>query len=245
MIFKREKEIILNCYTDRPDVYNYFPIIPAIKSVPSWFKQVPNSFFNTPEDQDHTLKSCVGFIDYYKKGFVLPLWSDLFLGIGATGTTNYRWQYSDNISGIETHCSNQWGNYFKEEEYQHIKLLSPWYFTCDENIEFVAVAPSWYFDKFKDINIMSGVINFKYQIGTHVNMFCTRKKEDTDIILRSGTPLYHFIPLTEKKLKIVHHLVSKETLSRIRTQSSHTTFCNSYRKNNKLLSCPFKFDIDK
>lgn len=243
----KKKEITLDCYTHRADVYNYFPIVEAKNKIPDWFKKTPPSCFKGAKDHVKTIKGCPGLLEYWTKGFVLPLWSDLSIILEQEGKTGYEWQYSDLLSSIDVHDPEQTNNHFPETKYQHLKLLSPWLFVCSEDISFLAVEPAWQFDVLKNVRILTGVLNFKFQSGTHINMFCLREDKEKETILRSGTPLYNFIPLTEKKIKLKTHLISLDKFDRIKQSGMRTSFNRAYDTNKKLLqekTCPFKFDTD-
>jgi hypothetical protein len=65
MFWRKNKPIILHCYTHRADVYNYFPLEKASKFIPNWFKKLPApSFLGLHENGEgkavSNLKECVG-----------------------------------------------------------------------------------------------------------------------------------------------------------------------------------------
>lgn len=251
MFWKKKKEIVLHCYTDRSEVYNYFPIVEAKRKIPEWFKKIPVPAFKNIEDnnfQTLNLKQCVGFLEYYKKGFMLPLWSDLALNIGARNSLDYSWQYSDGCSNIDLHDPQQTNNNFDPLLYQHLKLISPWQFRCDEDISFLAIEPGWQFDVLGTARILSGVVDFKYQSATHVNIFCTREEKESRLMWKAGMPLYHYIPLTDRKITLKTHLVSHEHYSRIANMCCPITFTRHYEERKKILrtsGCPYQHDISK
>ena len=194
------------------------------------------------------MKGCPGLLEYWTKGFVLPLWSDLSIILAGEGETGYEWQYSDLQSSIDPHKPEQTNNHFPETKYQHLKLISPWLFVCSEDISFLALEPAWQFDVLKNVRILTGVLNFKFQSATHINMFCLREDKEKETILHSGVPLYHFIPLTEKKINLKIHLVTSDKFDRIKQLTqARSSFNRPYDKQKKLLQkkgCSFNFDTD-
>ena len=241
------KEIVVHCYTDRAEVYNYFPIVDNKKIIPDWFKKLKAPFFNSPEDKEMNLKLCPGYTNLFKTGFTIPLWSDLFLEIGEESSDYYRWQYSDNVSGIELHREHEYSKNFKKEEYQHLKLISPWYFQCEDDINFLAVEPFWQFKELKNISILSGSTQFKSQHGTNINLFVRRETEKQNILLNAGMPLYTFVPITERKVRIETHLVSFKKIKSLLNAAYPMTFINHYGAALKLAKarkCPYKFDAE-
>jgi len=249
-MFFNKKEIVLNCYTHRADVYNYFPIQKAVKFVPDWFKKLPAPRFlginKAGEEEVYTnLKECVGFINYFSKGFVLPLWSDFAVNLGQKGSLDYRWKFSDLQSHAETHGSISTGGAFLEEDYQHLKLASPWVFRCNENVEFLALEPEWYFEKLDGVHILNGFMEFKINPNTNINLYLKRAPEEKRIFIESGTPLYHFVPLTERKIILKTHLVSQEEFNNIHDSAGRISFLHGFRKKkkNRQKNCPYLFKV--
>ena len=245
--FNRKKEIVLHCYTNRSDVYNYFPIVNAVKSMPEWYQKLPRPVFESLSKQERNLKECVAFSNYFSKGFILPLWSDLCLEIGKRGTDSYVYQFSDEKSSIAVHTAENTGNHFSDFEYQQIKLISPWQFRCEENIDFLATGPEWHFDRLQSLNILGGVLDFKTNSSTNVNTYIKRTEEDQSILLESGCPIYHFIPLTERKVRLETHLVSDEIYHRLGDINTPISFKRHFQKKKKIRKqsgCPFKFQND-
>jgi hypothetical protein len=252
MFWRKNKPIILHCYTHRADVYNYFPLEKASKFIPNWFKKLPTPSFlglheNGEEKSVSNLKECVGFINYFSKGFILPLWSDLFIALGKKGTLDYRWQFSDSQSVAEAHGSSSTGGAFLEEDYQHLKLNSPWMLRCDEHLEFLALEPEWYFEKLDGVHVLNGVIEFKINPGTNINMYLKRLTEEKHILIESGTPLYHFVPLTERNVVLKTHLVSETEFNNIHDGACRTSFTRTFWKKRKIRqkNCPYSFKVEK
>ena len=247
-LWGKNKEIVVHCYTDRAEVYNYFPIVDNKKIIPGWFKKLKAPFFNSPENAHSNLKLCSGFTDLFKTGFSIPLWSDLFIEVGEKGSDYYRWQYSDNFSEIGIHGEHQYGKHFKEEEYQHLKLMSPWLLQCEDNINFLAVEPFWQFKELENISILPGSVQFYSQPSTNINLFMRREAEKQKILLNAGMPIYTYVPITERKVRIETHLVSSKKISSLRKQAYSMKFLNHYGAALKLTKerkCPYKFDVEE
>tara|TARA_R110000744_G_scaffold134794_1_gene244050 strand:+ start:575 stop:1318 length:744 start_codon:yes stop_codon:yes gene_type:complete len=238
----KNKPVLLNCYTHRPEVFNYFPIVESRRKIPEWFKKLPSPYYNSPDDTQQNLKLCPAALGLFSQGFILPLWSDLFLEIGKKGTDFYKWQYSDNKSHLRTHHSREWGNHFALDKYQHLKLSSPWFFECFEKISFLAVEPEWQFDVLDNLRVLNGVLEFYTQGQTNVNMFFKRQSETEQKIIPCGTPLYKFIPLTEREVIIKTHLISKKEFDNKNSKMSSISFIRHFEKKRKLLKnkCPYK-----
>ena len=246
-LWRKNKGIVIHCYTDRAEVYNHFPVVHNKKIAPDWFKKLKSPYFKTPEDTVTNLKACPGFTGLFKSGFTIPMWSDLFLEIGEEGSDQYRWQYSDGCSDIELHIESEYGDYFKKTEYQHLKLISPWLMQCDEDIDFLAVEPFWQFKDLGNISILPGVVKFNCQAITNINLFVKREKERQEIVLSAGSPIYTYVPITERPVTIQTHLVSSEKFANFRSKSRRITFGNPYVEATRLTKargCPYKVDVE-
>jgi len=246
------KPITLHCYTSRADVYNFSPIQKASKFIPDWWKNTPKTtidtdrLFSTP-----TIKTCAGFTGLYKKGFIIPMWSELALEMGKVNSNYYKYQYSDNISNIDQHDPQQRGPAYPPEKYQHLKIISPWQFVCNEDIDFSLTEPTWNIDTPEIVKILPGVVNYKYQSATNINTIWTRQDENVVYTIDHNQPLAHIIPLTEKQVNLKLHLISPADFANLSDIGRPLNFLNNYFKNKKILKaveangCPFHFKAEK
>jgi hypothetical protein len=244
-----QKPIVLNCYTKRTDVFNFAPVSKSSDFIPNWWKDIPKTI--NPEDKFYargTMKGCAGFTDLYNTGFIIPMWSDFAIELGEIGNPHYRFQYSDHCSQADEHSTQQRGSAYPATHYQHLKLISPWLFRCDEDIDFLFTEPSWNIDTPEKIQIMTGILNFKYETQSNVNMLFIKQPEVSRYFINFGQPIAHIIPLTERKVILKTHLVDDETYSRINGIGKQLKFVGNYRmvkqtvKNNK---CPFHITPEK
>lgn len=241
-IFKRRSEVVLDCFTYNYNAYNCFKIDQALKYIPKWWKDLPTDLMNknmfVSETPASTMKGCTGFIDFYKNGFIMPLWTDIIIN---TSESNYSYQCADDKSLILDHDAIQYNNTFKF--LHHLKLLSVWTIKCKEAINFMWNSPFWSNNDneniFNNVFIIPGVLNFKYQTNTNVNMFITKKPNR--IFLEAGKPLVYLIPNTEKKITLKHHHVSKDEFEKY--QSHNFAFKLDGLRRKKYIqhqTCPFK-----
>lgn len=244
-----KKEVVLHCYTTNASAFNYAPIQKASAFMPNWWKELPKSIkekkYGTPAP---TMKGCSGIVDLYKYGFIMPIWSDLFLRIGKTGTIDYFYKFSDDISKITPHSQQQRGAAYPETVYQHLKIESPWLFECSEEINFMQTEVFWNKENPETMLVMPGIQNFNYQFGTHVNTLWLRKDEEKEYLFDFGSPLTMFIPLTERDVRLQLHLVSAEEMQKRHAVAAQTTFIGKYRNNKRILQqkgCPFHAKVEK
>lgn len=211
--------IILNCYTYDKSAYNDFPIQPMKRQTPSWWRDLPSMV-----DDIKTMKHCVGFNEYFAQGFTVPLWSDFNFSIGATleeGVT------CDNYS-LAVHPTVQRGEYLPESRYQNLKIIPPWFVSCEEDVRFLFNQNTWGLDNPEDVIIPPGVVEFKLQKSVNINLFMLYNGIKRDVKLKAGTCLVNIAPLSDRKIEIHNHLIDESKW----VVMNNTSFYNAKR-------CPF------
>ena len=120
------------------------------------------------------------------------------------------------------------------EHFQHLKLTSPWLLRCDEDINFLFFDPFWPSYEGEEVAIIPpGLLNFKHQPGTNINMFIRKLPDEARTVeLKFNTPLVFITPLTERKVILRHHLVSPEHIS-MYVDRPYATFRDSYLMGKK------------
>lgn len=239
-----QKAIVVHCYTANPEVFNFAPIKPAASFIPDWWKQIPKSYARADSIAPlRTMKHCYGFTALFTKGFVIPMWSDLAVEIGPKGTSNYRYMYANAYSSALSQDIEQRGTAYPELNFQHLKLEAPWLIKCNDNIDFLQLGVVWNQEDPSEMTILPGVVNFKYQVASPVNVLWKRQNNTKNYLLEFGAPLCHYVPLTDRRIKIQTHLVSPEELKRIRSVVTPLKFINKYNANKKMQKqngCPFQ-----
>jgi hypothetical protein len=242
-----QKPVVLDCYTNSAGLFNYAKIKKASAYIPQWWKDLPltNNHRGHPTP---TMKGCVGFVELYKQGFILPLWSDLHLELGPIGTKDYYYKFSDGRSSITVHSQEQRGEMCDEYAYQHLKFENPWAIRCEEDINFLMTGVEYNQDRPEKMRVLPGIVNFKYQHGANINVIWAREAESKTHLLEFNSPLAHLIPLTERKVELRLHLVSNEIYTSMREISLSTTFLKKYKINKNVVKengCPFHFKKEK
>jgi hypothetical protein len=262
--FFKKKDVILDCFTFVPHAYDYAKIDSALNHLPEWFKKTPKigKDENGKEiPQNATIKNCVGLIDLYKRGIVIPAWFELDLKINSyldkeIETAAYTWEASNSfMTTNNSHNPDQFKGFAKEHG-GNIKISSPWAFRTKEEIHFTWTQPTWHHRDFlESLTNMPAVVEFKYNHGTEINYFFENKEHVQRIVIPPLTPLVMLHPLTERNVVIKNHLVSKEEYDRLhgahnflfqRHGGDSTKFYQTKRRlvdrleeQNKESKCPF------
>lgn len=245
--FHRTPEIQLDCFTSDNLVYMSTPIIKAGKAIPDWWKELrPHEpmFHHTSEEPFHlvenpTARDCYAIIELYKRGVIVENWTDIAF---RTENKSYNYWYAHGVPP-EDHPRRQLGNSFPD--HHHIKLISPWCFREKTGAKFIWLGAEWSLDKY-EIKVLPGVLNFDIISQINVNMMFPMR--DGIFTLTAGTPLVHLVPLSEKKLRVRNHLVTKQEFDKLSLNSSKMSFFGwkkgiQLRKRNKERgTCPFNGD---
>jgi hypothetical protein len=233
-----KKKVVLDCFTSAPEVFEFVPIVEATKCLPTWWKELPKNkvCFKSLDNLEATnMKHCVGFTDLYKNSFVIRMWSDLLLGIGKIGTTDYRWGYADKKSSLTFHPAVQRGSYLNEKEYQHFKLDSPWILKTNRYVNFFWAGATWNMEQPEKIIWLPAVNNYYHQASTSINFMCKRENETKEVLIPFAEPLIYITPLTEHEVVLKNHLVSNLELNTIENRTKFmSSFVGSYSKLRKI-----------
>ena len=209
MFYFIRKKIVVDCFINYPLIQENYPIRKAIKSSPTWWKNLPPTFeeldnFLNIKSTYPTMKTCPGFTDLFTQSWVYPLWADY--QVKTTDTGNFMWKSpADFCPGIMSHPEQQYQNCFNE--YIHLKLKSPWLFFVKTGINFAFIGNDW--DLLKSapqLRILPGILNFKNNHTPNVNFFLPRA--NTSHQLFAGLPFVHLIPLTEKRVEFRTHCLT-------------------------------------
>jgi hypothetical protein len=243
MFFFKRKKVVLDTFTYDVSYYEHAKPQKATNFYPNWWKGVPKTSIERTQNgldiERPTIKSCPGFTDFYRKGIIIPLWSDLVIETHENGS--YTYAFADPTSQeIVSHTSEQTGSQLSD--LINIKLNPPWRFLEKTGIYFACIEPTWnYLDRNITMNILPGLVQYNINTSTAVNMFVPKDHQRLEFVY--GDPLYHFIPLTEKELEIKHHLISKKEYDKLNNWSFHRfKFRNNHVFKKKMVKqCPFKF----
>ena len=245
MFLLKKKKIVIDAFTYNGHAEQFFKPAAAIDFVPDWWKTLSSSYTTRTDQgieiQVPTLKRCDGILELYKRGFVIPLWSDLIVETNGQGSLSYVWSETNgmNISG---HDSKQWDNKF-----QHLincKIRSPWFFEEKTGVNFYWSNPVWNnLVEFAEVNVLPGVVNFKHQKSSNFNFMFENKRRRYEF--KHGHPLAHLIQLSDSNIQIKTHLISEQEWDRKMIDSiTEFSFLGSYKKRSKMMEtkkCPFNF----
>jgi len=235
-------KIYVDAFCKEKFIVDAFPISRMNKHIPEWFKQLPSEFYQNANDglnryQSATIKRCPGFVEFYKKGFTIPLWSDVTIASFVNPDEKRIGWAAHSPSSSATlahHHPNQLGPAF--DNYFHLKFNSPWACREKTGVNFLLTSISWSsIDLWDKIYTAQGILNFKHQPSTNINCFIHRK--NYDFILEAGTPMVGIFPLTEKEVEFKCHHISEEEWKKVHDgiAGSQYFFLGGYHKSKEFL----------
>ena len=223
-IIRRPSKIHLDCFTYQQEIVDLFPIAPAIKFLPEWYRKLSTTVeYKGP--QRGTMKTCPGVADLFRKGFIIPAHREFYAEV-VNGTPRV---VPD--SEAENHEPSQWGSALKD--YGHMKIISPWRIREKTGVQFIWTQPFWQNDTAK-YSVPTGIVEYKYQHTTNINVLAPKKLYPNNFSINAGEPLAHVMPLSDKKIVLHHHVVDG-----MEWQLKHSTyaftFSGQYYKYKKLM----------
>jgi len=200
-----DKKIYLDFYTDNPKINKYFPIAPTRNHLPDWWKKIPSPTSDC--DPDRTIKRCSGFMDFFKNTYTVPLSSEILFDIK---DHDYYIEASDGSLDIDyiknAHPGYQRKNFLPEPLYSHVKVPVRWRGVSSHRLDIIVIPPTWNNDPvFVDtISVLSASKNLYYDISMHWH-FMLNKQTNRTFTIEANTPMYQFVPITDKKVVIRTH----------------------------------------
>jgi hypothetical protein len=249
MFWFKKKKIVVDCFTQLPSVYDLYKVEPAMKFYPEEIKRLPTTY-DVIDDvtkvtiEQSTIRKCIGLIDHYKQGAILPLWTDIIF----QPKTASEHKSSVALCGLpysfDVHDRVQYSGLF--ESHIHMKLSSPWKFKESTGVKFMWNSPVWNLHKHaNNFVVVPGTVSYNYQSTTNVNIFVNSSAER--FVLPSGTPMVHIVGLTDNDVVFKNHLIDEKEYYNIGIPEDFTSVTpNRYnrwvkQKHASKTKCPFGF----
>lgn len=210
MFFFKKSEVVVDCFTSRSEVFEYSKPQPAVNLHPSWWRSLPN-----PRDIDNTnMRYCPGYVELYRRGFMTTLWTDTKIFVSGNKDPEQNWSidFTDGRSQVDHHTNDQYMGFYPNNKCITLKLASPWFMKTKVKLDFLILDAAFNRTTHDLYFVPAGYINFYAQASANSFLFFMRGDKDTYITLDAGTPLNHFVPLSDKKVKLAYHLVSEKEI---------------------------------
>ena len=248
MFLKKYYDLIINTCYEEPTKYKETTPQYMKPSNVSWWNKLPTIPRDNVDPTKANMKTCVGFIDFYKNAISLPSCFELMINYdkennetinwfppaSQNGTNSYQDFAKDSYSPIvEVHHPAQWGDAFPDM--RQFKYIYPWHVEGPKNHKFLITNNFW--QTKKDLQVLNGVLDFYYQHSLNLQFFM--KAESQEVVFKYGESPAVLVPLNEKiKYKINYNYVSKEEWNRLNASHQHPyiVMSKSYQRYKKTIS---------
>jgi len=201
-----KKRIIIGFldFLSKEDAKNMFVQIPH--SFPNYFKSIPRVQYDKGLKKHlpflRTIKTCAGFINLYKRSFLITSPFDIYVEFDKTGIIKQQ-TGTTSFNVAQVHDNEQLLNYVNNHNYKFIlKLELP--ISIDSNVSLLLSDSSYHFNPMK---ILPGIIPSKYK--NELNFFIPIEKHWDHIHINKGAPLFLLTPLCENTIKIEYKKYNK------------------------------------
>lgn len=201
----KKKKLILTANTYSTGLIEFFPVVKGASVYPSWFKRLPKGVPN--------VRVCAGMTDLYSNSLVMPCWQDYEITIFPNGDVQA--DVPNTSVGIARHdienqATGAWPRHV------NVKLISPWIFTCNEDVLWTMVQPVWSQTSPTDYTLITGMLEFKYQNQTNVNLlFPIPVGTEKTYTIKAGDPVAMFVPMTERNVDLELKYVDDRDIKKI------------------------------
>ena len=193
------------------------------KFMPSWYKDLQK---NGPTAIGAgTAKACVPMLDALSNGFIVPLWSDLYVKRTIEdGNVSITMTFSSDISELDSHGPEQVGEKFPITS-EIFKIENPWRIKTPSNYSVLIKSPPHGNNMF---NILEGIVDTD-TFHLPINLPCQWiGGHEGEWLIPKGTPLYQVIPFKREAFEIECGVQDEVELQQMKYRLQ-TTFKDRYR----------------
>jgi len=215
-----------------PDMAYTPAVVPALRALPDWYKEMPVQAPDKPPWEPGTVKACMPFFDAMTQGYIMPIWADLHVACINGETPTFTWAAGGKPQ-IEGHQSTQLEGFpLIEKSYADLayKFLSPWIIRTPKGYSSLFTAPVN--QENNEFKIISAVVaTDEYFQHIHFPFIWTAPKE-WEGVLKQGSPLVQIIPF--KRVDFEHEIspLTDEDIHEIQSigNAITSTFHGAYKR---------------
>jgi hypothetical protein len=203
--------------------------VPALELLPDWWKDMQpfsdGKFYLDPYPSS-TAKKCFPLLDGLTSGYILKLWSDIFVTKDQNGNRVIQWAVGEPV--LDPWHQSQVSSYSIPEGYgkEVYKYFHGWIIETPKNYSCLITHPIGYQDL--PVRTLTGVVDTDKLI-THANApFLI--KEDFEGIIPKGTPMAQIIPFKRDNWKMEIDLITEQE-SNHRYDKLYSTIKSAYGRN--------------
>lgn len=174
--------------------------VPALKKAPDFYKAIKSQSDSHPASG--TVKRCVPFLDALSAGFIIPLWSDMYV-CAENGDLSMSFPHNFPMGqSIDTHGYTQMpGHPLAEKPYgkDFAKFINPWLIETDPGYSCLFTSPLNHLET--RIKVLDGVVDTDSYYN-NVNFPFLWTGGDGQFFIPKGTPLMQVIPFKREEFSL-------------------------------------------
>ncbi len=211
------------------------PVKPHVKTIPNWYRRVPMWTYgdthlnqtNDPkinkklkeefEDQSipswkkpsnlkaATVRKCPAIQDFWKTGYVIPMWTDVYLELAETKKgiqPDYKWETPSDEFIIEQHHNDQMLNHLTDNERENSgikfiwKFVCPWFCKTPPGYSVLQLPMTYDLENQNEFRVLPGIIDtdIHHEINQQVCVYRYGK-----MTIKRGTSLCMYIPFKREE----------------------------------------------
>lgn len=201
IIFEAENEFYFN---------NSLKPEPAVKDIPSWWKNIPRSAGIDDEAANAvTVKACAPTLDIFASGYIIKTWTDLYVNFNKDGKQEVLWNVPENVGEREADVLipwhvNQVSNFEIPDGFSStvLKYRHGWIIKTPPGWSCLFIHPAGYqnlplrsIPGLVDTDILKTDINCPFVI-----------KNNFEGLIPKGTPVSQIIPIKRESWKAIYKL---------------------------------------
>ena len=176
------------------------PITKSVAHIPTWFKNVNKS---NDELSDANIKTCPGFVDYFKQGYVVSLWCDLKINlIIKNDKMYYEWSTPDKQYTFTTHKHEQFLYHVPKHVAEKTKIIlkpdCPWKIITPKGYSVLQLP--MYYNYSEDFEVLPGVLHTDVYHTINQQMCIFKEGE---FLIKKGTPLAMYVPYKRDNFDLI------------------------------------------
>lgn len=182
--------------------------VPALKAAPDYYKKIKPQIGDHPHDS--TVKRCIPFMDAMSAGFIIPLWTDVFIR-ASDGNINVDFPKGlPQKYQIGSHSEAQIPNHpLSGKKYGNLALkwLNPWIIETEPGVSCLFTSPLNHLDP--RIKVFDGVVDTD-SYYTQVHFPFLWRGGDGEFYIPRGTPLMQVIPFRREETSMSIDVIDVE-----------------------------------
>jgi len=227
----KNKDIIF--WTDIEGLPEIEPVTLSQNFIPEWFQKAPSFHSNQPGTLNRagdggTIKICPSFGDYFKMGYVVSLWCDLYIDF--ENEAEWQWRVPNNKYNFDLHPSWQYKDHLTEEAKKNIALIlkayCPWKVKTPKGVSLLQLPMTYHHDS--RFSVMPGVIRTDLVHWINQQLIIYKKGET---FIPKGTPLAMYVPMGRENYNFIVRQATKEDSRREEISYNHlkSKFLGGYK----------------